>query len=118
MPATTPNRRVAGLQTAVPAGLSQAREAFEVAAGGIWTALARFAGWLRNVGHRRASGRGRRASDPARTSAATAPSPRSIGEAVRLAVAPGEIDAAYRITSVSRGRDRELWVVESRFGPR
>ncbi len=43
---------------------------------------------------------------------------RSIGEAVRLAIAPGEIDAAYRITSVSRGNDRELWVVESRFGPR
>lgn len=43
---------------------------------------------------------------------------RSIGDAVRLAIAPGEIDAAYRITNVSRGRDRELWVVESRFGPR
>jgi len=105
MPATTPNRRVDGLRTAAAAGLSRAREAFEVVAGGFRSAIARLAGWLRTIGHRRAS-------------AATAPSLRSIGEAVRLAMAPGEIDAAYRITSVSRGRDRELWVVESRFGPR
>lgn len=102
MPATTPNRRVDGLRAAVAAGLARAREAV---AGGIRTAIARLAGWLRTLGHRRAS-------------AATAPSLRSIGEAVRLATAPGEIVTAYRISSVSRGRDRELWVVESRFGPR
>lgn len=104
MPATTPNRWIDGLRTAAAAGLARAREAFEAVSGGIRTAIARLAGWLR-VGHRRAS-------------SATAPSLRSIGEAVRLATAPGEIVTAYRISSVSRGRDRELWVVESRFGPR
>ncbi len=117
-PSSLPNAMAAGLRTTGAAGVSQARRAFEIDPREVPTAIGRFTGWIRSFGPGGVSGGSHSSGDPARPAATIAPALRSIGEAVRLAIAPGEIDAAYRVIDVSRGRDGELWVVESRFGPR
>ena len=90
----------------------------EAVRGGRWNGPSRVAGWARGLGHGPFAGLLHRAFDGARPSGLPSTALHSIGEAVRMAIAPDEIGVAYRVVNLSRGRDRELWLVETRLGPR